>query len=98
MSEPREGEEPSQERVLFRSYRGISPTLYQRVFAYRKRKDAYGAIATWDPEEAIPVGAVSNAVRPEFEAFVANQIARTLELIHNEEAECNARQSGENGG
>jgi cytidine deaminase len=97
ITEPRDGEDPDQDRVHFRSYRGISPTLYQRVFAYRKRKDEYGAIATWDPDEAIPVGAVSNAVRPDFEAFVANQIAQTLELIHNEEAEQNARQDGEEG-
>lgn len=71
-------------RVEFRTFRGVSPTLYQRVFSYRKRKDAYGAIASWAPAEALPIGAVANAVRPEFEALVANQIAPVLELIHRE--------------
>ena len=69
-------------QVEFRSFRGISPTLYQRVFSYRPRKDAYGAIAKWVPVDAMPVGAVANAVRPEFEALVANKIAPALDLIH----------------
>lgn len=71
------------DQVHFRSFRGISPTLYQRVFSYRRRKDAYGTIARWVPDDAMPVGALTKAVRPEFEAFVANQIAGVLELIHN---------------
>lgn len=70
-------------QVNFRSFRGISPTLYQRVFSFRKRKDTYGAIAKWMPDEAMPVGAVTKAVRPEFEAFVANQIAGILRVIHS---------------
>lgn len=69
-------------RVQFRSFRGVSPTLYQRVFSYRKRKDEYGAIARWVPEDAVPVGAVAKAVRPDFELFIANQIAQVLEKIH----------------
>lgn len=73
-----------QDQVVFRSFRGVSPTLYQRVFAYRKRKDSYGAIARWVPEHAMPTGAIANAVRPEFEAFVANQIAEVLNLIHTQ--------------
>lgn len=72
-----------QDKVHFRSFRGISPTLYQRVFSYRKRKDSYGAIAKWSPENAHPSGAVSMAVRLDFEAFVANQIAQTLDMIHS---------------
>lgn len=71
-------------QVAFRSFRGVSPTLYQRVFAYRKRKDAYGAIAKWVPDNAMPAGAVSKAVRSEFEVFVANQVAEVLELIHTQ--------------
>jgi cytidine deaminase len=89
VTEPAEGQDVDTDRVLFRSFRGISPALYQRVFAYRKRKDAYGSIATWDPNEALPVGAASDAVRPAFEAFVANQIAQTLELIHKAKAGSN---------
>lgn len=71
-------------KVEFRSFRGISPTLYQRVFSYRKRKDAYGAIAKWVPQNAMPVGAGAMSARHEFEAFVANQIAQTLEMIHKD--------------
>ncbi len=78
------------ERVTFRSFRGISPTLYQRVFSHRRRKDSYGAIAKWVPESAMPVGAVFHAVRSEFEAFVANQIAEILNLIHTAPAGDNA--------
>ncbi len=83
VAEPRDqGSSADDSKVEFRSFRGISPTLYQRVFSYRQRKDAYGAIAKWVPANAMPVGAIANAVRPEFEALVANQIASTLELIH----------------
>jgi len=69
-------------KISFRSFRGISPTLYQRVFAYRKRKDSYGAIASWLPEQAMPIGAVTEIVRPQFETFVASQIATIVEMIH----------------
>jgi deoxycytidylate deaminase len=100
LTEPAEGEGETTDKVLFRSFRGISPTLYQRVFAFRKRKDSYGAIAKWDPEEALPVGAASKAVRPEFEAFVANQIALTLDLIHNRKAKTDGQgnQKGDDDG
>lgn len=85
-SEPMSGNSSgSDQKVQFRSFRGISPTLYQRVFSYRKRKDSYGAIAKWTPEEAMPVGAVTNAVRPEFEMIVANRIADVLKLIHRDD-------------
>ncbi|AXU18813.1 hypothetical protein C7W88_06800 [Novosphingobium sp. THN1] len=79
-SEPDGGEVAG--KITFRSFRGISPTLYQRVFAYRKRKDAYGAIAAWLPEQAMPIGAVTEIVRPQFETFVASQIATIVEMIH----------------
>jgi cytidine deaminase len=70
-------------KVVFRSFRGISPTLYQRVFTYRRRKDSYGAIAKWSPSSAKPVGAVPEITRPNFEAFVANGLEKILEQIHN---------------
>lgn len=71
----------SEKLVSFRSFMGISPALYQRVFAHRKRKDAYGAIAVWDPTQLSPVGATAE-IRPEFEAFVANQLEEILRKIH----------------
>jgi cytidine deaminase len=71
-------------KVVFRSFRGISPTLYQRVFAYRRRKDSYGAIAEWLPTAAEPLGAVSEITRPTFEAFVANALAKILAKIHKQ--------------
>lgn len=77
----------SENKVVFRSFRGISPTLYQRVFSYRKRKDSYGAIAEWKPSSAIPLGAVSEIARPEFEAFVANGLAKTVDKIHKLESD-----------
>ncbi len=69
-------------KVVFRSFRGISPTLYQRVFTYRRRKDSYGAIAEWSPSSAEPLGAVSEITRPTFEAFVANGLDKILDKIH----------------
>lgn len=74
-------------KVVFRSFRGISPTLYQRVFAYRRRKDSYGAIAEWVPNMAHPLGAVSEITRPTFEAFVANELANILDKIHSNQNE-----------
>ena len=70
-------------RVFFRPFKGVSPVLYQRVFAYRKRKDEYGAIAGWLPDDAMPVGATNAPVDTDFELFTANQIASVLETIHN---------------
>lgn len=72
-------------RVIFRSFRGVSPTLYQRVFTYKKRKDGFGTTTEWIPEAAYPIGAtqVSDADR---ELFVANQIAPVLEKIHKGES------------
>ncbi len=67
-------------RVSFRAFKGISPTLYQRVFNYRKRKDSYGAIAEWLPTEAIPVGAAFGVARLEFELVVANQLDKVVKL------------------
>ncbi len=82
-SEPRETDcDNNREPVEFRSFRGISPTLYQRVFSYRKRKDGYDAVAQWQPLSAMPVGSVANAARPEFEAMIAIQLEPILEMIH----------------
>lgn len=75
--------EASPKRVRFRAFRGISPTLYQRVFSYRPRKDAYGAIAEWVPETAFPVGAPPDISDPKFEEFVASQVATAVKTIHN---------------
>ena len=72
-------------RVLFRPFKGISPILYQRVFAYRKRKDEYGAIAKWLPDVSVPVGATARAADPEFELFTAKHIATVIEKIHSTE-------------
>lgn len=71
------------ERVVFRSFRGVSPTLFQRVFSYKKRKDQFGAIAEWNPDTAWPAGGTTNTSGDELELFIANQIAPVLEKIHN---------------
>jgi deoxycytidylate deaminase len=85
-------------RVRFRPFMGIAPGLYQRVFSYRKRKDTYGAVAEWDPSRASPVGAAAEVVRPQFEAFVASQVAELLKKIHGDEiAEVTGEQNVESG-
>ncbi|MGQ3228124.1 MAG: hypothetical protein ACT6R2_04410, partial [Blastomonas fulva] len=68
--------------VKFRAFSGISPTLYHRVFSHRPRKDSYGAIAEWVPEQAQPVGAPPDISDLKFEEFVASQVAETVEKIH----------------
>ena len=67
------------EKVRFRPFHGVAPILYQRVFAYRPRKDQYGTIAIWNPRKAIPVGAVYGVERPNVETAVSNSVAATLE-------------------
>ena len=43
--------------VKFRSFHGVSPSLYQRVFKHRPRKDNVGTKAEWQPRIASPTGA-----------------------------------------
>lgn len=69
------------ERVRFRPFQGIAPTLYQRVFAIRDRKNQTGVIATWAPKKATPVGAVFGVERPKMETSAINSIAETLDKI-----------------
>ena len=68
--------------VKFRAFRGISPTLYQRVFSFRPRKDSYGAIAEWVPTKSLPVGAPPGIADVQFEEFVASQLAEAVDKIH----------------
>lgn len=67
------------EKVRFRPFHGVAPVLYQRVFSYRDRKDAYGTIATWDPAAATPVGAIFGIERPSVETAASNALATILE-------------------
>lgn len=66
-------------RVRFRPFHGVAPLLYQRVFSYRDRKDAYGTIATWEPRLATPVGAIFGVERPSVETAASNALASILE-------------------
>lgn len=67
------------ERVIFRPFHGIAPILYQRVFAYRERKDSLGTIAEWLPRKAVPVGAAFGVERPKMEAAISNSVAAIIE-------------------
>ena len=78
-------------RVRFRPFHGVAPTLYQRVFAMRDRKDDHGVIAKWLPKKAIPVGAVFGVERPKVETAASNSVADILERIRVE----NTRSKGE---
>jgi cytidine deaminase len=64
--------------VQFRTFHGVAPLLYRRVFSYRKRKDESGRVVTLDPQRAIPVGATFgiNSARTE-----ANLVARLDEFF-----------------
>jgi deoxycytidylate deaminase len=65
--------------VRFRPFHGVAPSLYQRVFSYRDRKDQYGNIATWDPKAASPVGAILGVERPSVELAASIALAAILE-------------------
>lgn len=67
--------------VSFRAFHGVSPTLYQRVFGARPRKDSYGTIAEWKPREAVPVGATFTVERPQIELAATQGIAKIIESI-----------------
>jgi len=75
-------EEPK--RVVFRSFRGVSPVLYQRAFSYKKRKDGFGTITEWRPASAYPIGASQDSDGDDRELFVASQIASVIKRIHRE--------------
>lgn len=66
-------------RVLFRPFHGISPTLYQRVFRYRPRKDGSGNVAKWDPGTAVPSAAAFGVERPKLEAAATEPLASVIE-------------------
>ncbi|MDP9422866.1 MAG: deaminase [Pseudomonadota bacterium] len=75
------------ERVRFRPFHGVAPTLYQRVFAYRDRKNELGIIANWAPKKAMPVGAGFGVERSKVETSASNSVAETLEKIRVSNAE-----------
>lgn len=76
---PTEKTSGSLERVRFRPFQGVAPALYQRVFAYRDRKDDDGTIAIWKPKAAEPVGAIYGVERPSVETAASNIVATVLE-------------------
>jgi cytidine deaminase len=90
-------ESTSDKLVRFRPFMGISPSIYQRVFKHRRRKDSYGAVENWDPSQSSPVGASAEVVRPQFEAFVANQLEEVLTKIHGARAEAEGTSDDETG-
>ena len=73
-------------QVRFRPFQGVAPSLYQRVFAIRTRKNEFGVIAVWSPKKATPVGAVFGVERPKVETSAINSLAETLEKIRLGEA------------
>lgn len=68
------------DRVTFRPFHGTSPTLFQRVFRYRPRKNRYGTIATWVPAMAVPQAAAYSVERPLLEANAARSLAGILDV------------------
>lgn len=79
--------------VSFRAFHGISPTLYQRVFAYRPRKDNRGTIAEWQAINALPVGAAFGVERPKFEAASVQGLAKVIESVNKERTAGSAENS-----
>jgi deoxycytidylate deaminase len=72
--------------VKFRSFHGISPTLYQRVFRHRPRKDNLGTKADWQPRMAIPAGAAFGVERVKMEVAASQGVAKIIESIRTEES------------
>ncbi len=65
--------------VQFRSFHGISPTLYQRAFKHRPRKDNRGTKAEWQPRIALPTGAAFGVERQSMEIAASQGIAKIIE-------------------
>jgi hypothetical protein len=70
--------------VKFRSFHGISPTLYQRAFKHRPRKDNIGTKAEWQPRIAIPTGAAFGVERVRMEVAASQGVAKIIESITDE--------------
>lgn len=68
-------------QVTFRPFHGIAPSLYQRVFRHRPRKDRYGTIATWVANKAVPHGVAVGVERPLVEANASNSVAAILKKV-----------------
>ena len=43
--------------VRFEPFTGVAPSLYSRVFRYRRRKNKYGSVVHWNRDKAMPQGA-----------------------------------------
>lgn len=71
----------STDHVKFRAFHGIAPTLYQRVFAYRDRKDSMGTLAEWQPRVAVPTGAAFGVERPKMEVTVSKSVAPIIDKV-----------------
>lgn len=63
------------DRVRFRPFNGVAPVLFQRAFRYRPRKDSRGLLASWNPQSALPSGAVGSVDRPSLEASKAEAVS-----------------------
>lgn len=71
------------DRVRFRSFQGVAPALYQRVFSYRPRKTSTGTIVAWKPRKATPLGGAFGVERPNLEITASNSVAGILERAKN---------------
>lgn len=79
---PKKGNQPAErEPIIFRAFHGVSPSLYQRVFGARPRKDSHGTIAEWKSRQALPVGASFSIERPQSELAATQTIAKIVESI-----------------
>ncbi len=72
------GSKIGSDRVVFRPFHGVSPTLYQRAFRYKKRKDNRGILTVWDPLKAWPTDASLTVERPRIETSAVKSLAATL--------------------
>lgn len=73
--------------VSFRSFHGVSPTLYQRVFWHRPRKNKDGTKAEWSPHVAVPYGASYGVERPDLELAASQSIVEISRKI-DEQTSC----------
>tara|TARA_R110000868_G_scaffold49589_6_gene159697 strand:+ start:204 stop:1727 length:1524 start_codon:yes stop_codon:yes gene_type:complete len=71
-TDDRKGDLP--EAVIFRPFQGVSPILYQRVFAYRPRKTKIGTIIHLKRKEALPIGASFTVANPHLEENLSGKV------------------------
>jgi deoxycytidylate deaminase len=73
--------------VRFRPFLGVAPTIYQRVFAMKPRKNEAGTIVQWDKSKAVPLGAVFGVSSLTLEESLSSKVDGILAICKSAKIE-----------